>query len=166
MPQNYQINVTADINAVRRCAGTLDNFSEQECYEKLAEHKSCRLPVTDAFLSNTYLIESVAYTQIACEDVVAEVPIECINDITITDCSLDSFRLERLTGQLVPRGDKDWIDVAEQSVAEFTVTAEVGDSCILNEQQIAATVANVIAESIENGADATDIDIQTTSEVL
>lgn len=58
------------------------------------------------FLSNTYLNESIAYTQIACEDIVDEVPIECIDDITITDCSLDSFRLERLTGQLVPRGAK------------------------------------------------------------
>lgn len=118
------------------------------------------------FLSNTYLNESIAYTQIACEDIVDEVPIECIDDITITDCSLDSFRLERLTGQLVPRGSKDWIDVAEQSVAEFTITAEVGDDCDLTERQIATTVADVIVESIENGADATDIDVQTTSEVM
>ena len=58
MPQNYEITVTADINAVRRCAGTLDNFIEQECYGELAEHKSCKMPVNDAFLSNTYLNES------------------------------------------------------------------------------------------------------------
>lgn len=166
MPQNYEITVTADINAVRRCAGTLDNFIEQECYGELAEHKSCKMPVNDVFLSNTYLNESIAYTQIACEDIVDEVPIECIDDITITDCSLDSFRLERLTGQLVPRGSKNWIDVAEQSVAEFSVTAEVGDDCGLTERQIAVTVADVIVESIENSADATDIDVQTTSEVM
>lgn len=118
------------------------------------------------FLSNTYLNESIAYTQIACEDIVDEVPIECIDDIAITDCSLDSFRLERLTGQLVPRGSKNWIDVAEQSVAEFTITAEVGDDCDLTERQIVTTVADVIVESIENSADATDIDVQTTSEVM
>ena len=150
MPQNYEITVTADINAVRRGAGLLDNFSEQECYGELAEHKSCKMPVNDAFLSNTYLNESIAYTQIACEDIVDEVPIECIDDITITDCSLDSFRL----------------DVAEQSVAEFTITAEVGDDCDLTERQIVTTVADVIVESIENSADATDIDVQTTSEVM
>ena len=166
MPQNYEITVTADINAIRRCAGTLDNFIEQECYGELAAHKSCKMPVTDAFLSNTYLNESIAYTQIACEDIQDEVPIECIDDITITDCSLDSFRLERLTGQLVKRGDREFVDIAEQSVAEFAVTAEVGDDCGLTERQIAVTVANVIVESIENGADATDIDVQTTSEVL
>lgn len=62
MPQNYEIAITADINAVRRCAGTLDNFIEQECYGELAEHKSCKMPTTDAFLSNTYLNESIAYT--------------------------------------------------------------------------------------------------------
>ena len=161
MPQNYEITVTADINAVRRGVGSLDEFREQECYEKLAEHKPCEMPTSDAFLSNTYLIESVAYTQLACEDIASEVPIECINDITITDCSMDSFELERLTGQLVQHGD-----IAEQSTAEFTVTAEVGDGYILNERQIAATVAGLIAETIENGADATDIDIQTTFEVM
>lgn len=166
MPQNYEITVTADINAVRRAIGFLDEFKEQECYEELAEHKPCKMPVTDAFLSETYLIESVGYTQLACEDICDEVPIECIDDITITDCSLDSFRLERLTGQLVPRGSKNWIDVAEQSVAEFTITAEVGDDCDLTERQIAMTVAGVIAESIENSADAADIDVQTTSEVM
>lgn len=166
MPQNYEITVTADINAVRRCAGTLDNFIEQECYGELAEHKSCKMPTTDAFLSNTYLNESIAYTQIACEDIVDEVPIECIDDITIIECTLDSFNLERLTGQLVQHGDKEFVDVAEQSVAEFTVTAEVGDDCDLTERQIAVTVADVIAESIENSADATDIDVQTTSEVM
>ena len=32
MPQNYEITITAEINAVRRCASLLDNFSEQECY--------------------------------------------------------------------------------------------------------------------------------------
>lgn len=166
MPQNYEITITADINAVRRGAGLLDNFNEQECYEKLVERKPCQMPTSDAFLSNTYLNESIAYTQIACEDIVDEVPIECIDDITITDCSLDSFRLERLTGQLVPRGSKNWIDVAEQSVAEFTITAEVGDDCDLTERQIVTTVADVIVESIENSADATDIDVQTTSEVM
>ena len=166
MPQNYEITITADINAVRRAIGFLDEFKEQECYEELAEHKPCQMPTSDAFLSNTYLNESVGYTQIACEDVSDEVPIECIDDITITDCSLDSFRLERLTGQLVPRGSKNWIDVAEQSVAEFSVTAEVGDDCGLTERQIAVTVADVIVESIENGANATDIDVQTTSEVM
>lgn len=166
MPQNYEITITADINAVRRGAGLLDNFSEQECYGELAEHKSCKMSTTDAFLSNTYLIESIGYTQIACEDISDEVPIECINDITITDCSLDSFNLERLTGQLVQRGDREFVDIAEQSVAEFTVTAEVGDDCDLTERQIAVTVADVIVESIENSADATDIDVQTTSEVM
>jgi hypothetical protein len=166
MPQNYEITVTADINAVRRCAGTLDNFIEQECYEKLAEHKPCQIPTLDAFLSNTYLIESIGYTQIACEDISDEVPIECIDDITIIECSLDSFNLERLTGQLVKRGDKEFVDVAEQSTAEFTITAEVGDDCDLTERQIVTTVADVIVESIENGADATDIDVQTTSEVM
>lgn len=166
MPQNYEITLTADINAVRRGVGSLDNFKEQECYEELAEHKPCQMPTSDAFLSNTYLIESIGYTQIACEDVSDEVPIECINDITITDCSLDSFNLERLTCQLVQRGDREFVDVAEQSVAEFTVTAEVGDDCDLTERQIAVTVADVIAESIENSADATDIDVQTTSEVM
>lgn len=166
MPQNYEITVTADINAVRRCAGTLDNFIEQECYEKLVEHKPCQMPTSDAFLSNTYLIESIGYTQIACEDVSDEIPIECIDDITIIECSLDSFNLERLTGQLVKRGDKEFVDVAEQSVAEFTVTAEVGDDCDLTERQIVTTVADVIVESIENSADATDIDVQTTSEVM
>ena len=49
MPQNYEITVTADINAVRRGAGLLDNFSEQECYGELAEHKPCKMPTTDAF---------------------------------------------------------------------------------------------------------------------
>lgn len=166
MPQNYEIAITADINAVRRGAGLLDNFSEQECYEKLAEHKPCKMSTTDAFLSNTYLNENTCYTQIACEEISDEVPIECINDITITDCSLDSFNLERLTGQLVQHGDREFVDVAEQSVAEFTVTAEVGDDCDLTERQIAVTVADVIAESIENSADATDIDVQTTSEVM
>ena len=166
MPQNYEITVTADINAVRRGVGSLDNFSEQECYGKLAEHKPCQMPTSDAFLSNTYLIESIGYTQIACEDIADEVPIECIDDITITDCSLDSFDLERLTGQLVGYGDKEFVDIAEQSVAEFTVTAEVGDDCDLTERQIAMTVAGVIAETIENGADADDIDVQTTSEVM
>ena len=166
MPQNYEITITADINAVRRCAGLLDNFSEQECYGELAAHKSCKMPTTDAFLSNTYLNESICYTQIACEDISDEVPIECINDITITDCSLDSFSLERLTGQLAQRGDREFVDVAEQSVAEFTVTAEVGDDCDLTERQIAVTVADVIAETIENSTDATDIDVQTTSDVM
>ena len=166
MPQTYQIAIMADINAVRRGAGLLDNFSEQECYKKLSEHKPCQMPTSDAFLSNTYLIESIAYTQIACEDILDEVPIECINDITITDCSLDSFNLERLTGQLVQHGDREFVDVVEQSVAEFTVTAEVGDDCGLTERQISVTVADVIVESIENGADATDIDVQTTSEVM
>lgn len=166
MPQNYQITITADINAVRRCAGTLDNFIEQECYEKLVEHKPCKMPVTDAFLSNTCLNESISYTQIACEEISDEVPIECINEIIITDCSLDSFNLERLTGQLVQRGDREFVDVAEQSVAEFTVTAEVDDNCDLTERQIVTTVADVIVESIENSADATDIDVQTTSEVM
>ena len=166
MPQNYEITVTADINAIRRGVGSLDNFSEQECYEKLAEHKPCQMPTSDAFLSNTYLIESIAYTQIACEDIVDEVPIECIDDITITECSLDSFKFERLTGQLVWYGEKEFVDIAEQSVAEFTVTAEVGDDCDLTERQIAATVAGVISETIENGADATDIDTQMTFEVM
>lgn len=166
MPQNYEITVTADINAIRRGVGSLDDFKEQECYEKLAEHKPCQIPTSDAFLSNTYLIESICYTQLACEDIVDEVPIECIDDITITECSLDSFNLERLTGQLVWYGEKEFVDVAEQSVAEFTITAEVGDDCDLTERQIAMTVAGVIAESIENGADATDIDIQTTSAVM
>lgn len=166
MPQNYEITITADINAVRRGAGLLDNFSEQECYEKLAEHKPCKMSTTDAFLSNTYLNESIAYTQIACEDIVDEVPIECIDDITIIECSLDSFNLERLTGQLVKHGDKEFVDVAEQSTAEFTITAEVGDDCDLTERQIVTTVADVIVESIENSADATDIDVQTTSEVM
>jgi hypothetical protein len=166
MPQNYEISVTADINAVRRGVSSLDEFKEQECYEKLAEHKPCEMPTSDSFLSNTYLIESIGYTQIACEDVSDEVPIECIDDITIVECSLDSFNLERLTGQLVSHGDREFIDVAEQSTAEFTITAEVGDDCDLTERQIAMTVAGVIAETIENGADATDIDVQTTSEVM
>lgn len=166
MPQNYEITVTADINAVRRAVGFLDEFKEQECYEELAEHKPCQMPTSDAFLSNTYLNESVGYTQIACEDVSDEVPIECIDDITIIECSLDSFKLERLTGQLVKHGNKEFVDVAEQSTAEFTITAEVGDDCDLTERQIVTTVADVIVESIENGADATDIDVQTTSEVM
>lgn len=166
MPQNYEITITADINAVRRCAGTLDNFIEQECYGELAEHKPCQMPTSDAFLSNTYLIESIGYTQIACEEISDEVPIECIDDITIVECSLDSFNLERLTGQLVKHGNKEFVDVAEQSTAEFTITAEVGDDCDLTERRIAMTVADVIAESIENSADATDIDVQTTSEVM
>ena len=161
-----RLPITADINAVRRGAGLLDNFSEQECYEKLVEHKPCRMPTSDAFLSNTYLNESTCYTQIACEEISDEVPIECINDITVVECSLDSFKIERLTGQLVPRGSKNWIDVAEQSVAEFTITAEVGDDCDLTERQIVTTVADAIVESIENSADATDIDVQTTSEVM
>lgn len=155
-----------DINAVRRGVGSLDDFKEQEYCEKLAEHKPCQMPTSDAFLSDTYLIESIGYTQIACEDISDEVPIEYIDDITITDCSLDSFRLERLTGQLVSYGDRELIDVAEQSTVEFTITAEVGDDCDLTERQIAMTVAGVIAETIENGADADDIDIQTTSEVM
>ena len=166
MPQTYQIAIMADINAVHRGAGLPDNFSEQECYEKLMSHKPCQMPITDAFLSNTWLVESVCYTQIACEDIADEIPIECINDIIITECSLDSFNLERLTGQLVKHGDSEFVDIAEQSVAEFTITAEVGDDCDLTERQIATTVADVIVESIENGADATDIDVQTTSEVM
>lgn len=61
------------------------------------------------FLSNTYLIESVGYTQLACEDICDDVPIECIDDITIKECTLDSFRLERMTGQLVQcRGKTSW----------------------------------------------------------
>lgn len=166
MPQNYEIAIIADINAVRGGVGSLDNFEEHDCYEELAEHKPCQMPTSDAFLSNTYLIESIGYTQIACEDVSDEVPIECIDDITIIECSLDSFNLERLTGQLVNYGDKEFVDVAEQSTAEFTVTAEVGDDCDLTERQIAMTVADMIAESIENSADATDIDVQTTSKVM
>ena len=166
MPQNYEITVTADINAVRRGVGGLDDFEEQECYEKLAEHKPCQMPTSGAFLSDTYLIESIDCTQIACEDISDDVPIECIDDITIVECSLDNFNLERLTGQLVSYGDKEFIDVAEQSTAEFTITAEVGDDCDLTERQIVTTVADVIVESIENSADATDIDVQTTSEVM
>ena len=166
MPQNYKITITVDINAIRRGAGLPDNFNEQECYEKLMSHKPCQMPTTGAFLSNTYLNESVCYTQIACEDIADEVPIECINDIIITECSLDSFNLERLTGQLVKHGDSEFVDINEQSLAEFTITAEVGDGYILNERQIATTVADVIAETIENSADAFDIDAQTTSEVM
>ena len=166
MPQNYEIAIRADINAVRRGVGGLDDFEEQGCYEKLAEHKPCQMPTSDAFLSDTYLIESIDCTQIACEDISDDVPIECINDITVVECSLDSFNLERLTGQLVSYGDREFIDVAEQSTAEFTITAEVGDDCGLTERQIAVTVADVIVESIENSADATDIDVQTTSEVM
>lgn len=166
MPQNYQITVTADINAVRRGVGSLDNFKEQECYGKLAERKPCQMPVSDAFLNDTYLDESLAYTQIACEDIANEVPIECVNDITVVECSLDSFKLERLTGQLVQHGDKELVDAAEQSTAEFTVTAEVSGECDLTERQIAKTVADVVAETIENNADATNIDVQTTSEVM
>lgn len=166
MPQNYEITVTAGINAVRRCAGTLDNFIEQECYGELAEHKSCKMPVTDAFLSNTYLVESVGYTQLACEDICDDVPIECIDDITIKECTLDSFRLERMTGQLVQRGDKEFVDVAEQSVAEFTVTAEAGDDCDLTERQIGETVARVINEYIANGSDADDLDTHTEFNVM
>ena len=166
MPQNYKIAITADINAVRRGAGLLDNFSEQECYRALAEHKSCNLPVTNAFLSDTYLNESVGYTELACDDIADEVPIECINDIVITDCSLDNFRLKFLAGQLIQHSDKEFVDINEQSIAEFTITAEVGDRYILNERQIATTVADVIAETIENNADASDIDVQTTSEVM
>ena len=166
MPQNYEITITADINAIRRCAGTLDNFIEQECYEKLAEHKPCKMPVTDAFLSDTYLNESVAYTQIACEDISDEVPIECIDDITIVECLLNSFNLERLTGQLVQRGDREFVDIAEQSVAEFTVTAEAGDDCDLSETQIGETVARVINEYIANGSDADDLDTHTEFNVM
>lgn len=166
MPQNYEITVTADINAVRRCAGTLDNFIEQECYEKLVEHKPCKLPTTDSFLSDTYLNESIGYTELACEDISDEIPIECVDDITVIECSFDSFRIERLTGQLVQNGNREFVGVAEQSVAEFTVIAEAGDDCDLTEQQIATTVAKVIAEVIENNAGATDIDISTTSEVM
>lgn len=166
MPQNYEIAVTADINAVRRGAGLLDNFSEQECYEKLVDHKPCQMPTSDAFLSDTYLNESIGYTELACDEISDELPIECINDITVIDCSFDSFNLERLTGQLVYDGRREFVDVAEQSVAEFTVTVEAGDDCDLTERQIAMTVAHVIAETIENNAGATDIDIQTTSEVM
>lgn len=166
MPQNYEIAIRADINAVRRGVGLLDNFSEQECYEKLVEHKPCKMPVADAFLSDTYLIESVGYTQLACEDICNEVPIECIDDITIKECVLDSFRLERMTGQLVQHGDKEFVDIAEQSVAEFTVTVEAGDDCDLTERQIGDTVARVINEYIANGSDADDLDTHTEFNVM
>lgn len=166
MPQNYEIAIRADINTIRRGAGLLDDFSEQECYEKLVEHKPCKMPVTDAFLSETYLIESVGYTQLACEDIEGEVPIECIDDITIKECTLDSFRLERMTGQLVQHGDKEFVDIAEQSVAEFTVTAEAGDDCDLTERQIGDTVARLINEYIANGSDADDLDTHTEFNVM
>lgn len=124
------------------------------------------MPVTDAFLSDTYLNESVGYTQLACEDVVDETPIECVDDITIKECSLDSFMLERLTGQLVQHGDKEFVDVAEQSVADFTVSVEVGDECDLTETQIGDTVARVINESVTLGSDADEINIDSEFGVM
>lgn len=42
----------------------------------------------------------------------------------------------------------------------------IKNDCDLTERQIVTTVADVIVESIENSADATDIDVQTTSEVM